>query len=327
MKIGIIGLGSIGQRHARSLIKLNITDIFALRTQKGTLTKLPDDLRTIKETFNQDEFYALNLDGIIISNPTSLHIKTMKKALENNIPVLVEKPLADHLSEIKELAKYDCTKVLVGFTLRYDDVINTMKKFIDSEKLGNIYKAHLYCGQYLPLWHPYADYRNEYYAKKELGGGVIRTLSHDIDIMHYLFGVPKELLGVVEKISSLNIDVDDNTYLICRLENNILITIELDYLNPKNIRNGTVFGSEGILEYTYSKPQITFTNNNGEIKIIYKKEKPDWDKTYQQEMKDFIECISSGKKPNSTFNDGVQVMKVVEKAELSTTSKSWQKID
>ncbi|MBE3141356.1 MAG: Gfo/Idh/MocA family oxidoreductase, partial [Thermoplasmata archaeon] len=123
MKIGIIGLGSIGQRHARSLFKLGITDIYALRTKKGALTKLPPDLQTIKEIYNQDEFYDLCLDGVIIANPTSFHIKTMKKALENKIPVFVEKPLANHLSDIKELKQYDLSKVLVGFTLRYDDVI------------------------------------------------------------------------------------------------------------------------------------------------------------------------------------------------------------
>jgi hypothetical protein len=35
---------------------------------------------------------------------------------------------------------------------------------------------------YLPKWHPYADYRKEYTALKTLGGGVIRTLSHEIDL-------------------------------------------------------------------------------------------------------------------------------------------------
>jgi len=327
MKIGIVGLGSIGQRHARSLLKLGNMDIYALRTQKGTLTNLPDDLRSIKEIFDQDEFYAIDLDGIIISNPTSLHIKTMKKALEKKIPIFVEKPLANNISEIKELKDYDLSKVLVGFNLRYDDLINTVKNYLDSGKLGKIYKAHLYCGQYLPLWHPYADYRNEYYARKELGGGVLRTLSHEIDIMHYLFGVPKEIVGVVEKISSLEIDVDDNAYLICRLKNNTLIAIEIDYLNPKGIREGTVFGSKGILQYTYTTPQVTFTSNKGSTTILYKKEKTDWDKIYQQEMKDFIECILNGKKPKSTVNDGIQVMKIIEKAELSTKLKSWQKIE
>jgi len=326
MKIGIVGLGSIGQRHARSLLKQGNIDIYALRTKKGTLTQLPDDLRSIKEIFDQDEFFAFDLDGIIISNPTSFHIKTMKKALEKKIPIFVEKPLANSLSEIKELEGYDFSKVLVGFNLRYDELINTVKNFLDSGKLGKIYKAHLYCGQYLPLWHPYADYRNEYYARKDLGGGVLRTLSHEIDIMHFLFGVPKELLGVVEKISSLDINVDDNAYLICRLKNNELITIEIDYLNPKGIREGTVFGSKGILQYTYTTPQVTFTDNTGSTTTLYKKEKIDWDTIYQQEMRDFIECITSGKKPKSTFNDGVEVMKIIEKAEQSTQSKSWQKI-
>ncbi len=326
MKIGIIGLGSIGQRHARTLLKLGITDIYALRTKKGTMTKLPDDLRDVKEVYSEDEFYDTDLDGVIIANPTSLHIDTMKKALQKNIAVFVEKPLASHLSELEELGQFDLSKVFVGFTMRYDAVINHIKGVLDSKKLGEIYKAHLYCGQYLPHWHPYADYRKEYYSRKELGGGVIRTLCHEIDIMQYLFGIPQELLGVVEKLSSLQIDVDDNALLICRMRNNALITIELDYLNPKDIRNGIIFGSEGILEYTYSNPEIRYIDNTGKTAVLYKKEKQDWDMTYQLEMEDFISCISSGSIPKSTFHDGVEVMNIIEKAERSTRLKSWQKI-
>ena len=70
-------------------------------------------------------------------------------------------------------------------------------------KLGEIHKANLFSGHFLPLWHPYADYRLEYYARKDLGGGVLRTLSHEIDLMHYLFGKVKELFALVEKISKL----------------------------------------------------------------------------------------------------------------------------
>ena len=326
MKIGIIGLGSIGQRHARTLFKLGITDVYALRTKKGTMTKLPDDLHTIKEVFSDDEFYDVGLDGVIIANPTSLHIETMKKALQKHIAIFVEKPLANHLSEIQELELYDLSKVFVGFTMRYDAVINQIKGFLDSGKLGSIYKACFYCGQYLPHWHPYADYRKEYYSRKELGGGVIRTLCHEIDLMQYLFGIPQELFGVVEKLSSLQIDVDDNALLICRMKDNALITIELDYLNPKDIRNGVIFGSEGILEYTYSTPEIRYTDNTGKTTVLYKKEKQDWDSTFQAEMEDFISVISSGGVPRSTFHDGVEVMNIIEKAERSTRLKTWQKI-
>jgi len=327
MRIGIIGLGSIGQRHARSLIKLGIKDIYALRTKKGAMKELPSDLKYIQEVSDEKEFYALGLDGVIISNPTSLHIATLIKVLKNKIPVFVEKPLAASLNELKETIGYDVSKVLVGFDFRYDDLMNTVKQFLDSGKLGKILKANLYCGQYLPMWHPYADYRKEYYAQKKLGGGVIRTLCHEIDIMHYLFGVPKEILGIVDKISDLEIDVDDSTYLICRMKNESLVTIEVDYLNPKGIRKGIIFGLKGILEYTYSKPEITFTDNAGMTTAIYQQGNEDWDKTFKQEMQDFIACIKNTKKPHSAFEDGVNVMKIIEKAELSMLSKSWQKID
>lgn len=326
MKIGIIGLGSIGQRHARSLTRLGYKEIYALRTKRGTIKELPEDLKHIKEIYDEKEFYSQKLDGVIISNPTSLHIRTTKKALKKKIAVFVEKPIATSMEEIKELKGLDTSKVLVGFDFRYDDAINTVKKFIDSGKIGRILKANLYCGQFLPMWHPYADYRKEYFSRKDLGGGVIRTLCHEIDIMHYLFGVPIEVIGVVEKISELDIDVDDNTYLICRMRNNAVVTNEVDYLNPKGIRNGIIFGSNGIIEYSYAKPSVVFTDNKGNKKILYQKEKTNWDKTFEQEMKDFIELIRNGKRPCSTFEDGINVMRVIEKAEESARSKSWEKI-
>lgn len=326
MKIGIIGLGSIGQRHARTLTKLKIKDIYALRTKKGTHKELPKDLKHIKEIVDEEEFYALPLDGIIISNPTSLHIPTLKKALQKKIPILVEKPLSSNLAELEEIRENNTSNILIGFDFRYDSLMNHVKASIDEKKVGTIIKATLYCGQYLPMWHPYADYRKEYYAKKELGGGVLRTLCHEIDIMHYLFGVPKEIIAVVEKRSSLEVDVDDTSILLCRMINKSIITIEVDYLNPLSVRKGIIFGTKGILEYSYTKPEIKFTDNAGITKILYHQEKPDWDKTFNKEMEDFIACIKEGKQPEADFNDGVEVMKVIEKAELSTETKSWEKI-
>ncbi|GAJ19017.1 unnamed protein product, partial [marine sediment metagenome] len=156
-------------------------DIVALRTKKGTTKTLPVEFNYINEIFNVKDFYSNNLDGVIISSPTSLHIETMKIPLEKKIPIFVEKPIADSIEQLREIDDYDLNSVMIGFSLRYNEIINIVKEFIASGKLGKIYKANLYCGQFLPSWHPYADYRKEYYARKDLGGGVIRTLSHEID--------------------------------------------------------------------------------------------------------------------------------------------------
>ncbi|PWI48905.1 hypothetical protein CEE45_04015 [Candidatus Heimdallarchaeota archaeon B3_Heim] len=327
MKIGIIGLGSIGRRHARCLHKIGVTDIVALRTGKGTKKELSEDLKNIKEVFDREDFYSLNLDGLIISNPTSFHVESMKTALEYEIPILIEKPIASSLESIEKLKIHDLSKILVGYCLRYDEIINVVKEFIDSNRLGRIFKAHLFCGQYLPLWHPYAEYRTEYYSRKDLGGGALRTLSHEIDLMHYFFGNVDELFASVEKLSNLEIDVDDNVHIFCRMKGGSRIHVELDYLNPTYQRTGRILGEVGELTYSFSNKKVSFTDFKGKTEIVYENLVLDPNGMYLNQIKDFINLIKDQVRVRCTFNDGVEVMKIIKTSEDSSRLKSWQKIE
>ena len=90
MKIGIVGLGSIGKRHINCLKQLGHENIIALRTKKGITKELPDELKYIEEVYSIEDFYSNELDGLIIANPTNLHVETMKIPLEKNIPIFLE---------------------------------------------------------------------------------------------------------------------------------------------------------------------------------------------------------------------------------------------
>lgn len=309
MKIGIIGLGSIGQRHAKCLINIG-AELSALRSRKG-MKKV--DLK-IKEFDNEEEFFSQELDGVIISNPTHLHAKTMKKYIEKDIFIFVEKPMASSLDEIKGMNKTG--KIMVGFNLRYCPLFNYLKENLHI--LGNIYKAKLYCGQYLPGWHPYADYRQEYYSRKSMGGGALRTLCHEIDLMNYLFGEPKELIASLDHVSDLQIDVEDTAILIAKSNikyPNMVTLIELDFLDPKMERKGEIFGQNGKIVYyisSSSKARITLVTDKEE-KVIWDKEY-NWNEMYQNQMRYFLKFIE-GEKPKCSFQEGREVMKIIELAE------------
>ena len=326
MKIGIIGLGSMGKRHARCLKQLEYDDVVALRTKKGTTNELPNDLKFIKESFNIDDFYSHKLDGVIISNPTSLHIKAIKVPLEKGIPIFVEKPLAQSLNQINGIENLNVSNIMVGYCFRYNKIINFVKEFINSGKLGRIYKANLYCGQFLPLWHPYTDYRTEYYSRKVLGGGALRTLSHEIDLIHYFFGKLKELIAIIEKISDLEIDVDDNVYIIGKTLSNVTTVIELDFLNPLTERRGAIFGSKGLLEYSFSKLNVALIDREGKEKIVYEISNMDCNDMYMKQMKAFVDFIRNKRNISCKYKDGFEVMKVIRATEDSMKTKSWQKI-
>ena len=125
----------------------------------------------------------------------------------------------------------------------------------------------MYVGEYLPFWHLYEDYRKSYAAKKELGGGALRTLSHEIDLGQYLFGNYNKIFAKISKISDLDINVDDSTDIFTEMKNGIILKISMDYLNPFGIRNGEIFFEKGLLKYNFSKKEVIFTDykNRGRL--------------------------------------------------------------
>src|SRR5688572_14091079 len=103
MKLGVIGLGSIGQRHVRVLAGLGETDVVALRSGQGATRDLPADLGHVSEVWDADAFWRMPLDGVLITNPTSLHGAALGRAAEAKLPTFVEKPLAGELRELPAL--------------------------------------------------------------------------------------------------------------------------------------------------------------------------------------------------------------------------------
>jgi predicted dehydrogenase len=308
--IGIIGMGSIGQRHARNLYKLGIKNIAALRTNRGVMKQLPDDLEFIKEFSDRNDFYDNNLDGVIVANPTSLHLEAALPALQRGIKTFIEKPITENVEKAIRLKEFS-DLIIVGYCFRFSKFINVIKKFIDKGNLGKLYKASFYRSYYLPKWHPYADYRLEYTAQKKLGGGVIRTLSHEIDLMHFLFGDVESANGLVDKVSDLDIDTDDFCFFTCKMKQGGRVNFEMDFLSPDYINRAEIIGSKGRL--VYDMQDVTFTKMNGEKEILHVFSTDEFDEMYLDQMKDFLQFINDGTSFNCSYNDAVAILDIIEK--------------
>jgi len=319
-KILIIGTGSIGIRHIRCLLKVSKYAIAAYRTNRGNIKELPDDIKNkIRCFYNEDEAFSWDPDVLIISNPTSLHLKYVLKAIEYNIDTLVEKPLAEDIAEVdkvKEILKNRDNFIAVGYNLRFNPLIDHIKKIILSNKYGKIIKTELNVGHYLPYWHPYEDYQTSYVAKKDLGGGVIRTLSHEIDLGQYWFGKYKKIFSKVLKISDLKIDVDDYSFIFAEMESGAILTISMDYLNPISQREGSILFENGLLTYDFYNLTIKFLEYNLNSKWQTIADYSDYDYNYQYENQ-LIHFLNQDKSKICTLDEGINVLNVIKKCEES----------
>lgn len=302
----IVGLGSIGQRHAGSLQKINGVEIAVLRTRKGTLK----DKSGFNEFYSIEEALEFKPDGVIISNPTSLHVDTALPFLQRGIKTLIEKPVADTAADAEKLSGYS-EHIRVAYCVRFLPLINVLKEIAANEK---VYKISFKRSYYLPKWHPYADYRTEYTAKKELGGGVIRTLSHEIDLMLYLFGEPVSTVGVTDKISPLEIDTDDFAFVSCKTSTGARINFELDFFSPKNVNIAEMFTEKG--KYTWDMSELLFTPyNETTAERLYGQELFDIEKMYRSQAADFINFINTGNSENADLAGSKKILQIIESIE------------
>ena len=307
LKILLIGLGSIGRKHLFCLKELHNIEIIALRTSKGTLK----DSLGIKEVYNVQESIDSKPDGIIISNPTSLHVETALSYLELGIPVLIEKPIAYDTKESYKLNKY-ANLIRVAYCMRFHPLNEIIKKILETE---TIFKLGFKRSFYLPNWHPYADYRTEYTARKELGGGVIRTLSHEIDLMIHWFGLPESSIGVVDKISNLEIDTDDYAFFTCKFRAGFRVNFELDFLSPVNINIAELYTDKG--KYNWDLKHFWFTSyTDKEPVLMYEFSNNSINEMYLDQVKDFMMFIKNKKSANTTLQEAQEVLKLIDEIDV-----------
>jgi len=291
----ISGYGSIGRRHANILSKIvkkkNITIL--------TRQKLPN-FRTIKTL---EELNEIDPHYIVISNPTSDHINKVQYIEKNfkNKLILVEKPLFSKSSKIK----IKNNKYFVGYHLRFNPIINFLKKKIKSKKIWN---ASILCGSYLPSWRSNINYSKSSSAKKNLGGGVLLDLSHELDFTQQLFGKIKIEHSKSKKLSNLKIETDDFLSVIGKTKKVPSIQITLNYFMRQPTRQIFIDGKNISLQADLIKKNIICHEGNKKKVYNFKNYSRNFD------YKKLHLAILRNKHSNRlcTFAEGKQLMYLIE---------------
>ncbi|AUM97503.1 oxidoreductase [Clostridium sporogenes] len=269
-KIGIIGLGSIGTRHLKNIVtvlkerKKSYT-IDLIRSGRGK--KIEEEIsEDISNIFYSYDSVPKDYDIIFITNPTSLHYKTINQFVINTKHMFIEKPVFDTIDvSVNTLHLNNDSIYYVACPLRYTNVIQYIKHQIN---LNNVYCARSICSSYLPRWRKNQDYRNTYSAKKDQGGGVSIDLIHEWDYIYYLFGEPEQIFNIRGTFSNLEIDSDDLSLYIAKY-NNKAVEIHLDYFGQKTIREIQIFTDEDTIVGDLVNSEIRYLKSN---KVISFKE-------------------------------------------------------
>jgi predicted dehydrogenase len=250
MKILIAGLGSIGRRHLRNLVALGETDLVLLRTFRSTL---PDEeLKPFPVETDLTAALRHKPEAVIVSNPTALHLQVAIPAAQAGCHLLLEKPISHTLEGVEQLqaaVQHGGGQVLVGFQFRFHPGLRMIKRWLEENAIGQLLSARASWGEYLPGWHPWEDYRAGYSARADLGGGVLLTLCHPLDYLHWYLGNLSAVWAFTGQSAQLALEVEDCAEVGLKFDSGALGSVHLDYNRRPPAHRLELVGTEGVIEW------------------------------------------------------------------------------
>lgn len=305
INILIIGFGSIGERHYNILNSLEYNVGVVSRHCKNS-DYIYDNIK--------DALLKHAPRYIIVCVETSKHKNVISDLIQLNYTgkVLVEKPL---FVNFENMPNNKFERVAVAYNLRFHPLITELKKILNNNET-KIISANFYMGSYLPNWRKNRDYEKSYSSASDEGGGVLRDLSHEIDLALYLFGGVYSLTALGGKNSNLNITSDDSYCILMNMINCPLVCINLNYLDRIPQRK--------IIINTYdSTICLDLINNEIEINGQKKSIEVEYNITYKNQHLAFLQnsfdVICSEK-------EGLMINKIINLAEKASTTKTWIRV-
>jgi predicted dehydrogenase len=313
MKFLIAGFGSIGRRHFRNLLALGERDIVLYRTGRSTLPE--DELAGFPVETDLQAALARRPDAVIIANPTALHLDVAIPAAEAGCHILMEKPVSDTLARIGELKialQHGGGKLLVGFQFRFHPGLQKAAQLLREQTIGRPLFARAHWGEYLPDWHPWEDYRQSYTSRPELGGGVVRTLTHPFDYLRWLLGEAEVAFAQVGTMGDLGISVEDMAEINLRFANGATGSLHLDYLQQPPLHRLEITGTQGSLRWDNSDGALhCFRAGQNAWEIYQVPEGFERNTLFLDELRHFMDVMSGNAEPICSLEDGLRVQQLV----------------
>jgi len=306
IKLGVIGLGSIGMRHANNLMSMGYEVLaYDPSLQRCELFEQAGGA-PVKNKQNISE----SCDAVVIASPSSMHLEDLAWAVENGIHAFIEKPLAHTLQGLEEICADAEKRKLVlslGMNMRFNPAIKRLSAIIRDGGIGDILWANYWHSSFLPDWRPDADFRKGYAADPKTGG-VIFDVIHGFDLLYFLIGNYTVCGATARSSNVLEISSDDCADILCRHTTGVTSTLHMDFITRPKSHVISVAGTNAIARIDISRRHLSLTGIGGHIIEENYFDTTSVNDDYCQELKDFINAIQGSNLEGCSLLDGMNVL-------------------
>lgn len=338
LTVGVIGVGKMGLLHAGIFNSLDKSTLRCVSDKDSFITNaLKNYLPGVTVYQNYENMLKEeNLDIAVISTPVFLHREIIEHAMEQQLAIFVEKPLALNGSECRSILNKNYNKpTLVGYCRRFMETYNLAKKIIDGNELGkvNYFNSHMYVSQI------FKQGKGWLYNPAQSGGGVLIDLgSHAIDLFHYIFGDISTVQAFAKP--AFNKEVEDYLSANLHLKDKSVGSLQVSW-SIRNYRlpefKMQIHLEGGVITVTEKYITIYSEANNSYIK-------KGWTTYYKQELKKdipiniagpeytledlhLLDCTIEGKKTICDFREAAKTNFVIDSIYSSIKNESVEKVN
>lgn len=307
MTIAVLGLGSIGLRHARSLLGLGRQVIgFDPSPERRAMLEADGG-----QAVDHSDAAIAAADGVVIATPSAHHRDDLARTVAAGRHAFVEKPFChsqDGVASILDSAESQGLVVFAAHNLRYHPCTRAARAVLDSGELGKIHWGRLLAASYLPDWRPGADYRAGY-ANDPRSGGAIFDFIHEFDLAWHLMG-PAQVLSAHGRSGVLGLESEEIADAILAHESGARSSIHVDYVTRPRRRVTEIVGENGLLRLDLDRRQFLHLGQGGDI-VTETAFAGGYGDDYVAEMAAFLACIAGGEKPHCDGREALACLNLI----------------
>lgn len=263
------------------------------------------------------------ITAVAIATPVGSHFALAREALAAGKHVLIEKPMTDKAADavkLNELAGKMDRIIMVDHTFLYTGAVKKIKELVDTGQIGDIY---------------YFDSVRVNLGLFQNDVNVIWDLApHDLSIMKYIIG--KNPVSVsANGVSHVKNNLENIAYMSVFYDDSTFAHFHINWLSPIKVRQILIGGSEKMIVYNdmenTEKIKVYDSGvklNSGDKDILYDTlvqyrtgdmyaPKLDQTEALKTECQHFVDCIRQGKPPISDGEFGLEIVKILEAAQIS----------
>lgn len=290
-RVGLVGCGLWGRYILRDLVALGCqvpvvarSDRSRQRAHEGGASIVVDECRHLPE-----------VDGVIVSTPTSLHAATIRDLLGRRVPVFVEKPLCTSLDDARQLVHEAPDRLFVMDKWRYHPGIEMLRDISRSGELGPLQSLRTVRLQW---GNRQADIDTSWHLAP-----------HDVAIVLEILGeIPPCRLATAERTG------DCVSTLCAVLGDDPWIQIEVSSRYARWCREVRLHCRDGVavLDDAYSQ-SVTILRSGPDRDAPVQEQRPlSGEMPLLRELRAFVDHLCGGPPPRSSAHDGLRVVAAIE---------------